>query len=596
MFQFSQERHLIRHGKTVEHIQDILIAKILDEKNEDENESEEDPETFTLIEHIKDIHVMSSTLLKHISQISDDELASHLIRTVLLHSRCQDLSIDEIEQLRKYLSDITLYANIGKATAMTDLLPYDTWTKVMEISRVAPERLLHSLIERNQYELCFNWIQTVSLQTTAIKAQFIDLFMSKIQDNRDTNDEYFLEVCKVLLKIIAAQTDSNLLLKLKNRKLLEYLVGFLTENSRDENPIYNNYKITLSIFDVIDPEEVDTLWDLVEMPLLIVEQYVINSKFDTLSKILQAIRPQIKNNECSICSNSMKSDNPDDNAEQSDEMKLEHSFSRSFHVNYNHAMAIQCIDHILRTYAGKALDFHIGSASVVSGTLTPNRSVSMESIGGSFIMPREAPDKSKWVKDIEAKHCMCCKRSVFTMLNRKHHCRRCGRVVCHSCSHKRLLIPKLYDNVMVRVCDDCSKQTNEIQNTMPESVTSQTTQASTSSSSIAELLENSQQPIASRSGWIYRFNGNPKHDSLLREEFSFEYAPSASLCLTLISMHTPGQSCSDFLLSHCRRFEALLKPLKPGFANPEVDYAFVTRILYCLSFAAKVNITFEQII
>lgn len=76
---------------------------------------------------------------------------------------------------------------------------------------------------------------------------------------------------------------------------------------------------------------------------------------------------------------------------------------------------------------------------------------------------------------------------------------------------------------------------------------------------------------------------------MLREEFSFEYAPSASLCLNLISMHTPGQECCDFLLSYCRKFEALLKPLEPGQSNPEVDYTFVTRILYCLSFAAKVR-------
>lgn len=180
---------------------------------------------------------------------------------------------------------------------------------------------------------------------------------------------------------------------------------------------------------------------------------------------------------------------------------------------------------------------------------------------------------------------MCCKRAAFSLVTRRHHCRRCGRVVCHSCSSQRMLIPKLYDNVMVRVCRDCFKQTNAIDPT-----TSAISRSPSSAKFSASLLDVNQQPISTRTGWIYRFTGQNKHDNLLRDEFSFEYAPSASLCLNIISMHTPGQECCDFLLSYCKKFEALLKPLKPGHANPEIDYAFVTRILYCLSFAAKVKL------
>lgn len=140
--------------------EDVLITKVLEDECSDEKEL--DLETFTLIEHINDVRIMSHTLLKHINQISDDELALHLIRTVLLHDKANEqLPLDEMEQLQKYLTDITLYANIGRANTMTELLPCDTWTKVMEINRVKPGRLLYSLIERNQYEICFQfkWIR-----------------------------------------------------------------------------------------------------------------------------------------------------------------------------------------------------------------------------------------------------------------------------------------------------------------------------------------------------------------------------------------------------------------------------------------------------
>lgn len=570
ILQYSPERFLRHYNQTIQRIKDNLITKILDE--DDENGETKD---YSLIEKIEDLQLMSCTLLKHINRISDDELALHLIRTISLHSRMNEVPINQLDQLKKYLSDITLYANIGRAITMTDFT-YDAWTKIMEISRVAPERLLHSLIERSQYELCYEWIKTVSLEEIQIRHQFIDLLMSKITDNRDSHNKHFIKVCKVLLKNMVSHMDSKLLLKLRNRKLLQYIVDFLIEKTEQNNQMYNNYKITLRIFDIIDAREVNSLWELVEVPLLVIEQYILNSKFETLSRILNEIQPLIKENECQICSSS----------------PIETNLDRTV-INYkDHATSIQCIDRILRTYAAKALDFRIGSGSVTSDEPLPSRTISLDSLCGSFSIPREAPDKLHWIKDNEATHCMCCKRSVFTMLTRRHHCRRCGRVVCHTCSTKRLTIPKLYENILVRVCDDCFRQTNEAQSTSAEHAISIVTQPASPTSTIINTIE---RPVSSKGEWIYRFTGNLKHDNLLREEFSFEYAPSASLCLGLISMHTPGQNCCDFLLSYCKKFEALLKPLKPGHSNPEVDYAFVTRILYCLSFAAKVKHYYSKI-
>ncbi|XP_031621433.1 zinc finger FYVE domain-containing protein 26 homolog [Contarinia nasturtii] len=585
LLQYTQERHLHRHKEAIWAIEDEIIVKILNEEAE-----KLELKTFSLIENIKNIPLMSSTLLKHINRISDDELALHLIRMILLHERVNEVPKNEIEQLTKYLSDVTLYANIGRAITITDYI-YEAWTKVMEISRVEPERLLYSLIERNQYELCYQWIETIPL-TMVIKPQFLDLFTTKIIDNQDNNNEHFIKVCKVLLKLMVLQMDSNLLLKLRNRKLLQYLVNFLIENSNNDNYTYKNYQISLLIFDVLDAKEANTLWELIDSPLLIIEQYILNSKFETLMKILRTIRPHIKKNECSICS-TMSREAPPPPSSSSMESGSNHlkkttsEIDRPSFIDYKcHAISDHCVDQILRTYAAKALDFRVGGGSVMQEGSTPKRTISLDSVCGSFIMPREAPAKSQWIKDDEATHCMCCKRTIFTMLNRRHHCRRCGRVVCHSCSTKRFTIPKLYENILVRVCDDCDRQTNEALVTNEENAVEKQSEQQPSSS-ISTILDN--QPISSRNEWMYRFTGHLKHDRLLREEFSFEYAPSASLCLNFISMHTPGQICCDFLLSYSKKFEALLKPLKPGQANPEVDYAFVTRILYCLSFAAKMH-------
>jgi growth factor-regulated tyrosine kinase substrate len=50
--------------------------------------------------------------------------------------------------------------------------------------------------------------------------------------------------------------------------------------------------------------------------------------------------------------------------------------------------------------------------------------------------------------------CFKCK-TTFTMFNRRHHCRGCGRIFCHACSSRKSPIPDLHIRRPVRVCDMC---------------------------------------------------------------------------------------------------------------------------------------------
>ncbi|XP_055680153.1 pleckstrin homology domain-containing family F member 1 homolog isoform X2 [Lutzomyia longipalpis] len=59
-----------------------------------------------------------------------------------------------------------------------------------------------------------------------------------------------------------------------------------------------------------------------------------------------------------------------------------------------------------------------------------------------------------WVPDNEAQICMHCKKTQFTMLVRRHHCRNCGAVVCGPCSSKKFLLAH-QSSKPVRVCLDC---------------------------------------------------------------------------------------------------------------------------------------------
>ncbi|KAJ5109648.1 hypothetical protein N7532_002293 [Penicillium argentinense] len=49
----------------------------------------------------------------------------------------------------------------------------------------------------------------------------------------------------------------------------------------------------------------------------------------------------------------------------------------------------------------------------------------------------------RWQPDSEVSSCPIC-GTVFSFWHRKHHCRKCGRVVCASCSPHRITIPRQY--------------------------------------------------------------------------------------------------------------------------------------------------------
>ncbi|KAM4054805.1 FYVE zinc finger domain-containing protein [Hirsutella rhossiliensis] len=56
---------------------------------------------------------------------------------------------------------------------------------------------------------------------------------------------------------------------------------------------------------------------------------------------------------------------------------------------------------------------------------------------------RTLPQTREWQPDAEVTYCPIC-HTQFNIFVRKHHCRKCGRVVCNSCSPHRIIIPHPY--------------------------------------------------------------------------------------------------------------------------------------------------------
>jgi len=75
-----------------------------------------------------------------------------------------------------------------------------------------------------------------------------------------------------------------------------------------------------------------------------------------------------------------------------------------------------------------------------SGALQPTTPTSQRrtpsNSSRSYLVPR-------WQPDSEVSECPICRRQ-FGFLFRRHHCRKCGRVVCNDCSPHRITIPRQY--------------------------------------------------------------------------------------------------------------------------------------------------------
>lgn len=59
-----------------------------------------------------------------------------------------------------------------------------------------------------------------------------------------------------------------------------------------------------------------------------------------------------------------------------------------------------------------------------------------------------------WENDCDVKQCRIC-LNTFTLINRKHHCRKCGKIICKGCS---IMCTSVAEKI--RICMNCEKVMN----------------------------------------------------------------------------------------------------------------------------------------
>ena len=69
---------------------------------------------------------------------------------------------------------------------------------------------------------------------------------------------------------------------------------------------------------------------------------------------------------------------------------------------------------------------------------------------GAFKSTMKRSESEVWIEDDEAPNCFVCKEE-FGFFLRRHHCRRCGNVVCYKHSESQMVIPRLDPTALQQV-------------------------------------------------------------------------------------------------------------------------------------------------
>lgn len=235
------------------------------------------------------------------------------------------------------------------------------------------------------------------------------------------------ELTALLSEIPSQQAISlcnDMMFKIRDLFILKTVVDFLVHNTYD-GVLYDNINTGIALLSEMESSEKIYFWDIINKPLLIIEQYLMNAKLDKLAKLLETIKPILKTDQVGE--------------------NLYYNISLINTMN----ISVNAVDALLRIYASKALDLK-STKSLRLSTQLSNRpdemflqsidSINLTGHAGAFVMPEEVPPRDQWVPDNHTDRCMSCETTIFSILVRRHHCRRCGRLVCYSCSRHKIQV------------------------------------------------------------------------------------------------------------------------------------------------------------
>nr|XP_046908794.1 uncharacterized protein LOC124490361 [Dermatophagoides farinae] len=453
--------------------------------------------------------------------------ATRLIRLGLQNIRDDELNygIDASEgksKLTIMLKQIEFYASVGQLTGLKSWKSARNNLKSIDVLTI--------IKTRKRYSLAIDWFEIRGFENDTADL-LIELL---IYAYSETNDyiplkrlfQMFLDDPKSNNVIIMAEKILN---QSENLDLRTFLIDFLIQYHRKCGSYiiinqYERHRLGIEMVKLLSRKMQPDYLDLIPIPLLLVEQLLMNSEIESLDRIINQYK-------------------------------------------------LICADELVEKYAQKSVYIELYDSNSFDGSdMTIISSDSSMMTGKNvqpFFIPQTIPSKDQWVSDTSKTHCMLCQIVRFGMINRRHHCRRCGRIVCNGCSSNSILIVEINPNIPVRVCDDCFNWSTK---------TNKNRKISTNS-----LDRQSSQPLNSnrRTQWKLSIVDD-SHNQNRRTEFVYESSPSVSLCLAILRLHSNKTKSCKFII------DKICAPLIETISSHNVDSTLLIEMIRSLLISTRV--------
>ncbi|KAJ7988765.1 hypothetical protein DPEC_G00312610 [Dallia pectoralis] len=471
---------------------------------------------------------------------------------------------------------------------MQPALPWSTWQELKTESERDPESILSRMLESREYSLCAQWValypvsdqHRLQLQTEHLLHLLEKGLMDDAFQLLDGLSDLGLEVCEGALDRRPGLAACHF--------LADYLtLHFQSQVSPARRCHIYNLHLGSKVLLTLPPASREDYFSLLSEPLLLLEQLLMNLKVDWAVVAVRTLQNLLLGQEASFTTQDIDTLLSSYASKALDFPYAPSESSRSDSVisqhNQSHYSVISLQDDqcpAQNSCPSTPSRIETPPPNPGSGPLhTSSSSISLDrgSIGrrAHFRPPDKPPGRKDWVPDTQQNVCMVCQRERFTMFNRRHHCRRCGCLVCNACSEHRMAVEGCTEEeVEVRVCDQChsfyhTDSDNELEQ--------------------AEVAGSPASAEGALEGMIYipeipqrqfHLSTNPTENLQLQTQFYYEQAPSASLCVAILSLHSDQTACGHQLIGHCRSLSRKL-------TNPEVDARLLTDVMCQLLFSAK---------
>ncbi|XP_030415648.1 zinc finger FYVE domain-containing protein 26 isoform X7 [Gopherus evgoodei] len=544
---------------------------------------------------------------------------------ILAYCICDPGITEELKSdLQSKTGELQVYRKILN---LQDVPTWNDWQDLKEACIDDPQAIMSVILEAKDYELCEEWGHLYPVP----REHLISLHQEHLLHLLEMGDT------EKALQLLERIEDSDTRLVISEQSLdrhpslaaSHFLANYLTTHfykyltatrHNEIQALYMGSKVLLTL-----PEAYRASYShLSSRPLLMLEQLLMNMKVDWAAVAIQTLHQLLVGQEIGFTVDDM-----DALLSKYSEKALDFPFSlkekRSDSVIRTQESLSQVSESDTSSKSGSAELCPASFPGIIQSSSPRERSLPRNLLPQEFVPPEVPPPKHQWIPDETEITCMVCKTERFTMFNRRHHCRRCGRLVCSSCSTKKMVVEACRENP-ARVCDQCysyySKhwppvlvQDTGILSELVEDVVRKSGRAVTSvlpsllsvgllgrnehSAVLKSTKEEDQDlmeavqtcgnggldysvmmqvPKATELEWLLSLSED--ENEIVRNEFYYEQAPSSSLCISILSLHSDSTACGHQLIQSCCK-------LSQGLINPEVDAGLLMDIMKQLLFSAK---------